>query len=108
MGKINYQIEIEIFDGKGCDSHKVGEKYMYPEDIGKICPWLLDSVNSMVRVLQFRGTLPWEYRGTPYEKSIDHDGTTTEFIRCPDPTNSGVVAKVIRKKLVSPKEVGWS
>jgi uncharacterized repeat protein (TIGR04076 family) len=108
MGKINYQIEIEIFNGKECDTHKVGDKYIYPEDIGKICPWLLDSVNSMVRVLQFGGTLPWEYKGTPYEKSSNPDGTTTEFIRCPDPTNSGVVGKITRKKLISPKEVGWS
>jgi len=108
MGKINYQIEIEIFDMKGCDAHKLGEKYKYPEDIGKICPWLLDSVNSMVRVLQFGGTLPWKYEGTPYEKSFDSDDTTTEFVRCPDPTDSGVVAKITRKKLISPKEVGWS
>jgi len=108
MGKINYQIEIEIFDGKGCDSHKVGETFQYPEDTGKICPWLLDSVNGMARVLQFGGTLPWEYKGTPYEKSINHDGTTTEFVRCPDPTDSGIVAKITRKMLQSPKEVGWS
>ena len=108
MGKINYQIEIEIFEGSGCDAHNVGEKYKYPEDIGKICPWLLDSVNSMVRVLQFGGTLPWAYEGTPYEKDLDSDGTTTEFVRCPDPTHAGVVAKITREMLISPKEVGWS
>ena len=31
-------------------------------------------------------------------KEIDPDGTTTEFVRCPDPTSSGVVLKIIRKK----------
>ncbi len=42
MGKINYEIEIEIFKGEGCDHHRLGEKYRYPEDAGKLCPWLLD------------------------------------------------------------------
>jgi len=108
MGKINYEIEIEIFKGTECDYHQLGEKFKYPEDIGKICPWFLDSINSMVRVLQFGGTLPWKYTGTDYGKNIDPDGITTEFVRCPDPTQAGVVAKITRKKLENPKEVGWA
>ncbi len=48
MGRINYEIEIEIFKGKGCDHHQLGEKFRYPEDIDKLCPWLLDSINSMI------------------------------------------------------------
>jgi uncharacterized repeat protein (TIGR04076 family) len=108
MGTINYSIEIEIFKGTGCEYHGTGEKFEYPEEIGRICPWLLDSINSMVRVLQFGGTLPWKYQNTEYEKELDVDGTTTEFVRCPDPTDSGVVAKITRKKLTEPKEVGWS
>ena len=71
MGKINYEIEIEIFRDKGCDHHRKGDKYRYPEDIGHICPWLMDSINSMIRVLQFGGTLPWKYKATKYEKAID-------------------------------------
>jgi hypothetical protein len=62
----------------------------------------------MIRVLQFGGTLPWKYKDTEYEKMIDADAITTEFIRCPDPTDAGLVAKVIRKKLETPKEAGWS
>lgn len=108
MGKINYEIEIEIFRGAGCDHHRIGDKSRYPEDIGHICPWLMDSINSMMRVLQFGGTLPWKYKDTEYEKMIAHNGITTEFIRCPDPTDAGVVAKITRKKLNEPKEVGWS
>jgi uncharacterized repeat protein (TIGR04076 family) len=108
MGIIKYEIEIEIFEGEFCDHHKIGQKFKYPEDIGKICPWFLDSINSMVRVLQFGGTLPWKYESTRYEKEIDSEGTTTEFIRCPDPTNAGIVAKITRKKLKVEKEVGWS
>ena len=34
-----------------------------------------------------------------YEKEMDPDGVTTEFIRCVDPTTSGIVVKVIRTKL---------
>lgn len=108
MGKIHWEIEIEIYKGEGCDHHQTGEKFKYPEDIGSICPWLLDSLNTMIRVLQFGGTLPWKYENTEYEKTQVVDGTTTEFIRCPDPTDSGVVVKVTRKKLALPKEVGWA
>ena len=108
MGNIHYEIEIEIYKGKGCDAHRVGQKYTYPEDIGKLCPWLMDSINAMVRVLQFGGSLPWEYKDTEYEKEIDPETTTTEYIRCPDPTDAGVVAKVTRKKLKMPRQVGWA
>ena len=107
MGTTNYEIEIEIFEGAGCDQHRLGQKFKYPEDIGNICPCLLDSINSLIRVLQFGGTLPWKYNGTKYEKIIDPNGTTTEYIRCPDPTDAGVVAKINRRKLSEPKEVGW-
>ena len=108
MGKINYEIEIEIFKCQGCDHHNIGEKFKYPEDIGRLCPWLLDSLNSMVRVLQFGGDLPWTYKGTEYEKTFDDSGITTEFIRCPDPTENHVVAKVTRRKLRAAREVGWA
>jgi uncharacterized repeat protein (TIGR04076 family) len=108
MGDINFQIEIEIYQGKGCDHHRLGETFRYPEDIGNICPWLLDSIHTMVRVLQFGGKLPWKYKGTRYEKVIEKEGITTEFVRCPDPTDAGVVAKITRKKLKQPRTVGWS
>lgn len=83
-------------------------RFKYPDDVGQICPWLLDSLNSMVRVMQFGGTLPWKYKDTEFEKALDPGGITTEFIRCPDPTNAGVVAKVTQRKLMEPKEVGWA
>jgi len=108
MGTTDFKIGIEIFEGNNCDHHQLGQKFKYPEDIGQICPWLLDSINSMLRVLQFRGTMPWKYQGTKYEKEIDPDGRTTEFVRCPDPTKAGVVVKITRDKLNTPKEIGWS
>ena len=124
-----YKIEIEIFEGKGGQllkegdkviypeslekegicawmyrgngqkSYQAGQKFIYPDDAGMICPWLLGSMDSVIQVLRYGGTLPWMYRGTPYEKEIDPDGVTTEFIRCIDPTDSGVVVKLIRTKV---------
>ncbi|MFW9882669.1 MAG: TIGR04076 family protein [Candidatus Thorarchaeota archaeon] len=91
-----YDIWIEIFESDGiCNRHKVGEKFKFPEDNGKICQWLLDSMNSMIRVLKYGGTLPWIYNDTPYEKKIDLNGITTEFVRCPDPT-AKIIAKITR------------
>ena len=114
----DYDIEIEIYEGKGGElqkspedspdfvkegicawmygSYQVGQTFRYPEDIGKLCPWLLDSLTGVIRALEHGGTLPWRYRGTPYEKVIDPDGVTTEFVRCIDPTASGIVIKVTR------------
>ena len=39
MGKVDYEIELEIYQGDGCDLHKVGEKFKYPDDVGRVCPW---------------------------------------------------------------------
>ncbi len=96
-----YRIDIEIVECKAgkCAQHETGQKFAYPVDRGKMCPWLLDSMNGAVRVLEYGGTLPWLYKGTPYEKVIDPDGITTEFIRCPDPSASGVVAKITRTRV---------
>ncbi len=96
-----YAFLLEIFES-GCPYHKVGDKFYYPDDKAKICSWLLDSANAMIRVLEYDGKLPWTYSGTPYEKVINSKGITTEFIRCPDPTSAGVVLKIIRENL--PKE----
>jgi uncharacterized repeat protein (TIGR04076 family) len=125
----NYKIEIEIYEGKGgqlrrdgekiiypdlakeaiCawmyrgdgrQSYRVGQRFIYPDDAGKLCPWLLDSLQSITQVLRLGGTLPWRYEDTPYEKVIDPEGITTEFIRCIDPTASGIVVKVTRTKLL--------
>jgi uncharacterized repeat protein (TIGR04076 family) len=97
-GKI-YKMEFEIFESGGCPYYKVGDKFSSLEDVGKKCSWLYDSANSMVRVLEFGGNLPWYYKGTKYEKLLDKDGVTTEFVRCPDPTSAGLVLKIIRTEL---------
>ena len=94
-----YNIEVEIFENKKKSRcHKVGEKFKYPQDMGKICPWFLSSMHDPIKLLRFGVTLPWRYEGTPYEKVINKDGVTTEFIRCPDPT-ANLVAKIIRTEV---------
>jgi len=94
--KRKYKIEIEIYEARE-DSwcHKKGDKFEYPNDIGKICPWLLSSMHDFLRLLQNGVTLPWKYEDTPYEKVIDPEGVTTEYVRCPDPT-ADLVAKITR------------
>jgi len=123
-----YKIEIEIYEGKGGQlkkdehgisypnivkegicawmyrgdgktSYQVGHIFNWPEDAGKICPWLLGSMHSVIDVLRFGGKLPWQYPDTPYKKQMDSNGATTEFIRCIDPTASGIVVKILRTKI---------
>ncbi len=94
-----YKIEIEIYEArKDSWCHKKGDKFQYPTDMGKICPWLMGSMRDFIRILEFGVTLPWKYEGTPYEKVIDSNGVTTEYVRCPDPT-ANLVAKIIRTRV---------
>jgi uncharacterized repeat protein (TIGR04076 family) len=95
--RVRYEFEVDIVEGN-CGPHKAGQKIKYPDEKGKICPWLMDSMSGAIRVLEYGGTLPWLYKGTPYEKVIDPNGITTEFIRCPDPSRV-VVAKITRRKV---------
>jgi len=87
-----------MYRGDGNTSYRQGQKFNYPDDNGRICPWLLNSIDGIIQTLRFGGTLPWKYKDTPYEKEIDPKGMTTEFVRCIDPTESGIVVKVIRTK----------
>ena len=94
-----YKIDIEIFEAREDTwCHKKGDTFAYPADWGKLCPWLRASLNEFVRLLENGVTLPWRYEGTPYEKVVDPDGVTTEYVRCPDPT-SALVAKITRTKV---------
>ncbi len=94
-----YKIDIEIFEARQDTwCHKKGDKFEYPKDMAKICPWLMSSMHDFIVALQNGAVLPWKYAGTPYEKVIDLDGVTTEYVRCPDPT-ANLVAKIIRTKM---------
>lgn len=91
-----YKIDIEIYEAREDTwCHKKGDKFEYPKDMGKICPWLLASMHDFIILLQRGVTLSWKYEGTPYEKVIDPDGVTTEYVRCPDPT-ANLVVKITR------------
>ncbi|MBN1940317.1 MAG: hypothetical protein JW843_12080 [Candidatus Aminicenantes bacterium] len=99
-----YRIDLEIFEARADTwCHKKGDQFAYPQDWGKICPWLRGSLNDFVRILEFGGTLPWRYEGTPYEKVIDPDGVTTEYVRCPDPT-ADLVVKITRTRIEPPSK----
>jgi uncharacterized repeat protein (TIGR04076 family) len=94
-----YRLDIEIFEAREDTwCHKKGDTFAYPADWGKLCPWLRASLNEFVRLLENGVTLPWRYEGTPYEKVIDPDGVTTEYVRCPDPT-AALVAKITRTRV---------
>jgi len=93
-----YKIDIEIYEAREDTwCHHKGDKFKYPEDWGKLCPWLRGSLNDFIRALEQGVTLSWKYENTPYEKVIDPDGITTEYVRCPDPT-ADLVAKIIRTR----------
>lgn len=94
-----FKIDIEIYEARE-DSwcHKKGDKYEYPADMDKLCPWLLASMHDFISLLQHDVTLGWKYEGTPYEKVLNENGITTEFVRCPDPTGD-LVAKIIRTEV---------
>jgi hypothetical protein len=123
-----YKFEIEIYEGKGGDlqeeketgyhpdlvkegicawmyrgdgeqSYQAGRRFAYPQEADLLCPWLLDSMRGILEALSAGETLGWMYKDTPYEKLIDPEGVTTEYVRCVDPTASGIVVKVIRTKL---------
>ena len=118
----DYVMEFEIYEGNGGQLRtdgtfpdlvkegicawmygrlRVGQKFRYPDDLGELCPWLADSLTGMIRALETGGTLPWNYKGTRYEKVIDPDGVTTEYVRCPDPTASGIVIKITRTAITA-------
>jgi len=97
--RYDYSVEIVEAPVGGCGwGHKPGDSFRYPAEKGGICHWLMDSMNGFMRVLEYGGHMSWMYRGTPYEKVVDPDGVTTEFVRCPDPTTT-VVAKIIRTRV---------
>ena len=67
VARPRYDFEIDIIEGN-CGPHKAGQKIKYPDEKGKICPWLMDSMSGAIRVLEYGGTMPWLYKGTPYRE----------------------------------------
>jgi uncharacterized repeat protein (TIGR04076 family) len=92
-----FEIEVVGLPVSACHAHKVGQRLAYPQDLGKICPWLRDSMSGILRAMEWGVVFPWDYDGTPYKKVSDPNGVSTEFVRCPDPTANGVVVKITRR-----------
>ena len=94
---VRYGVEIEVYEvGPETRCHKKGEKFVWPKDMGNICHWLASALDPVCTSLAAGAIYPWKYAGTPYEKVIDPDGVTTEYIRCPDPSQAGIVVKITR------------
>ena len=92
-----YQVEVEVYEvGPETRCHKKGEKFMWPKDMGKICHWLASALDPVLTSLAGGAIYPWKFACTPYEKVIDPKGVTTEYIRCPDPSEGGIVVKITR------------
>jgi uncharacterized repeat protein (TIGR04076 family) len=92
-----YDMEVEVYEvGKKTRCHKLGEKFKYPQDMGKICGFLASAMDPILTSLNSGAIYTWKYAGTPYEKVIDPEGVTTEYIRCPDPSEAGIVVKITR------------
>lgn len=88
-----------MYRGDGEKSYQQGQRFRFPEEMGSLCSWMIESINSVVKVLTYDGVLPWTYENTPYKKEMDREGVTTEFIRCMDPSAAGIVVKIIRTKV---------
>ena len=94
-----HDITLEIFEGKGATvtgddfpnlveeglcawmlgddeepEKRVGDTFRYPEDLGELCPWLVDSLTGFLRVLENGGTLPWRYRTRPTRRRSTRTG----------------------------------
>jgi len=92
-----YEVEVEVYEvGPNTKCHEKGQKFKWPQDMGKICHWLASALDPVLTSLAAGAIYPWKYQGTPYEKVIDPEGITTEYIRCPDPTDAGIVVKITR------------
>ena len=93
----SYDMEVEVYEvGKQTRCHKLGEKFTYPKDMGKICSFLASALDPVLTSMKAGAIYTWKYEGTPYEKVIDPEGVTTEYIRCPDPSEAGIVVKITR------------
>lgn len=92
-----FELEVVGLPGSTCHAHKIGQKLAYPQELGKVCPWLRDSMSGILRAMEWGVVFPWDYDGTPYKKVSDPKGVSTEFVRCPDPTANGVVVKITRR-----------
>lgn len=65
-----------MYRGSGEKSYNQGQRFKFPEEMGSLCSWMIESINSVVKVLAYDGLLPWTYDNTPDKKETDEDGVT--------------------------------
>jgi uncharacterized repeat protein (TIGR04076 family) len=74
-----HEIEIEIVNilesGNCPNEHKIGDKFEWPDDRGKICASAVHAIYPYITAMRAGGAFPWEK---------DPDTCT---ICCPDPNN---------------------
>jgi hypothetical protein len=55
---------------------------------------MIHDIHQVYQILRFGGSLGWDYKDTEFEKVFNKNGVTTEYIRCMDPTDSGIVIEL--------------
>ncbi len=91
MEKYDIKIEIiKILEGGTCPrNHTVGEKFNYPEDMGRLCQTAVHVLYPCIEVLRSGGSFH-------YYEDTDGDGIPDcDYSCCPDAKNP-VVFKVTR------------
>ena len=85
-----YKVSIEIVDilgdGKCPIRHRIGDKFEYPEDKGKICSSAFNSIYPYIRVMESGGSYPW------FEETNAHSFCCSDYKR-------PVVFKISRREV---------
>jgi uncharacterized repeat protein (TIGR04076 family) len=86
MPKVSIEIP-DFLEEETCPAgYKIGERFEYPEDMGKICPAAFNSIYPYIRVMESGGAYPF------FEEPNAHSAC------CPD-YKRPVVLKISRKSL---------
>ncbi len=67
--KYSFEIEVVAPQKPLCHYHKTGDKSAYPRDLGKICPWLRDSMNGMLSALEWERFSPGTTKALRFTRS---------------------------------------
>ncbi len=59
MPKVSIEITDILEEGVCPAGHKIGEKFEYPEDMGKICPAAFNSIYPYIRMIGSGGSMPF-------------------------------------------------
>jgi uncharacterized repeat protein (TIGR04076 family) len=96
VARPRYDFEIDIVEGN-CGPHKAGQKIKYPDEKGKICPWLMDSMSGAIRVLSTAGRCRGSTRDAIREG--DRSGTGSRPSSSDAPTCRGLSSPDHRRKV---------